>query len=88
MKSFLGILAILLASVSMSFAQTADRSSDPNSDRANGPATTQTREEGTPNHNYGWIGLLGLAGLAGLRNRGQHPNQTERGEVTNIPRAA
>lgn len=87
MKSCFGVLAILLVSVSMSFAQTADRSSDPNSDRANGPAATQNRDDGTRNNDYGWIGLFGLAGLAGLRNRRQYPSQTER-DVTNIRRAA
>jgi hypothetical protein len=83
-KKILGMLAVIIAATSLSFAQ--DRSPSVDSDRGNRPAATQNANDGTRNHNWGWIGLLGLAGLAGLRGRRQ---QTDRDrDVNNIRRAA
>jgi hypothetical protein len=84
-KRILGILVVTTAAASLSFAQ--DRTPSADSEPANRPAATQNADDGTRNHNWGWIGLLGLAGLGGLRGRRPHTTDRDR-DVNNIRRAA
>jgi len=81
-KVFTTLLATLILSFSLTFAQTADRPSGNDATTANQPTDNR--------HDYGWLGLLGLAGLAGLAGRRREVNQTrDRGTMpTDIRRAA
>ena len=91
MKKILGMLAVMILSASLSFAQTTPDNA--NSDRGNnGAATTQNGDNNNQggHNNWGWRGILGLAGLAGLRGRRQYGMERDREDrdVTNIRRAA
>ena len=86
MKKILGMLAVMILSASLSFAQTTPDNA--NSDRGTGTPTTQNGDNNNQGHNWGWIGLLGLAGLAGLRGRRQYGTTERDRDVTNIRRAA
>ncbi len=47
--------------------------------------TTDTRDAGDRDFDWGWLGLLGLAGLAGLAKKNEAPavHYRDRDEVTN-----
>jgi MYXO-CTERM domain-containing protein len=82
MTKIFALLATLLLSFSLSFAQTADRPS--------GNDTATTNQQTDNGHNYGWLGLIGLAGLAGLagRRRTTMTETRDRTGATDIRRAA
>jgi MYXO-CTERM domain-containing protein len=62
MKKIIAVLALMVFSSTLAFAQSPPTARDTD----NTAAKTRYDE---PRHNWGWLGLLGLAGLAGLRPR-------------------
>ena len=81
MKRIFALLATLLLSCSLTFAQTADRPSDNN-------ASTANQTDNSPRHDYGSLGLLGLAGLAGLAGRRRAVTESRDRTGTDFRRAA
>lgn len=80
MTKMFALLATILLSFSLSFAQTPDRPS--------GDANTANQTDNSPRHDYGWLGLLGLAGLAGLAGRRRVTESRDRTAPSDIRRAA
>ncbi len=88
MKTLLRILAVMVLGVTLSAAQTADRATASNDNRAT--SANQYDNSAPRDHNWGWIGLLGLAGLGGLRGRRRESEYTSTRDrnVSGIGRAA
>jgi MYXO-CTERM domain-containing protein len=83
MKKIFALIATMLLSFPLAFAQ-------PPQGASGGDATTtnQQTDNGT-RHDYGWVGLLGLVGLAGLAGRRRSTvNQDRDRGATDIRRAA
>jgi hypothetical protein len=89
MKKLLGVPAVLLLALPLSFAQGSANSSDASNAQA---PVSRTADNGPRdnNSNWGWIGIFGLAGLAGLmgrRDRNTTMSDRDR-NVTDFRRAA
>jgi MYXO-CTERM domain-containing protein len=82
MIKLLALIATMLLSFSLAFAQTADQP------RNDGTTTANQQTDNGPHHDYGWIGLLGLAGLAGFAGRRRDARQDRERGATEIRRAA
>ena len=75
MKRMLGVLAVLVLSLSLSFAQSTGSQSANDTNRAADQPVTRTDNDARNDHgSWGWVGLLGLAGLAGLAGRHRRDN--------------
>jgi MYXO-CTERM domain-containing protein len=93
LTNIFALIATVVLSLSLAFAQTLQAPSGSDGTTANQQA------DNNGHHDYGWVGLLGLPGLAGLagRRRGNVTQERDRGvseELLNIrfqhstPRAA
>jgi MYXO-CTERM domain-containing protein len=69
MKKIVGMLAVVLLTLSVSFAQNSSDQTSTTSARSGTTSVTRPDDSAPRDHNWGWIGLLGLAGLGGLRGR-------------------
>ncbi len=74
MKTLLRILAVMVLGVTLSAAQTGDRATASNDNRAT--SANHYDNSALRDHNWGWIGLLGRSGWtpgASPGRRGQYP---------------
>jgi MYXO-CTERM domain-containing protein len=85
MTKIIGMLAVVVLTLSVGFAQNTSDQSSAGSAR---PGTSVARQDDSAprEHNWGWLGLLGLAGLGGLRGRREDVSTTR--NVGEVRRAA
>jgi MYXO-CTERM domain-containing protein len=89
MKKMFASVAVLFFAVSLSFGQGSDQpASSRDGNSAAAPAVGPNYDSNRDHNNWGWVGLLGLAGLGGLAGRKRDVSNRDRGDVSNIRRAA